>query len=96
MKKDGYYSSGQFARMAGVTLRTIRYYDQHDILKPSLVSSPAQDFYTDTDFARLHDPAAKISWIFPGGYPGDDYRRPGQPFYAQCPECTAEACTGPD
>lgn len=38
MKKDGYYSSGQFARMAGVTLRTIRYYDQHDILKPSLVS----------------------------------------------------------
>ena len=29
MKKEGYYSSGQFARMSGVTLRTIRYYDQH-------------------------------------------------------------------
>jgi DNA-binding transcriptional MerR regulator len=53
LKKDGYYSSGQFARMAGVTLRTIRYYDQHDILKPSLVSESGARFYTDTDFARL-------------------------------------------
>ena len=53
MKKDGYYSSGQFARMAGVTLRTIRYYDQHDILKPSLVTDAGARFYTDGDFARL-------------------------------------------
>ena len=28
MKKDGYYSSGEFARMAHVTLRTVRYYDK--------------------------------------------------------------------
>ena len=35
MKKDGYYSSGEFARMAHVTLRTVRYYDKQDILKPS-------------------------------------------------------------
>ena len=34
MKKEGYYSSGQFAGMAHVTLRTIRYYDKQDILKP--------------------------------------------------------------
>ena len=27
MKKEGYYSSGQFAGMAHVTLRTIRYYE---------------------------------------------------------------------
>ena len=53
MKKDGYYSSGQFARMAGGTLRTIRYYDQHDILKPSLVTEAGARFYTDGDFARL-------------------------------------------
>lgn len=53
MKKEGYYSSGQFARMAGVTLRTIRYYDKHDILKPSLVTESGARFYTDGDFARL-------------------------------------------
>lgn len=53
MKKSGYYSSGEFARMAGVTLRTIRYYDKQNILKPSLVSEARARFYTDEDFARL-------------------------------------------
>lgn len=53
MKKPGYYSSGEFARMANVTLRTIRYYDQHDILKPSLVTDSGARFYTDSDLARL-------------------------------------------
>lgn len=53
MKKDGYYSSGEFARMAHVTLRTIRYYDKQDILKPSFVTEAGARFYTDEDFARL-------------------------------------------
>lgn len=53
MKKTGYYSSGVFARMANVTLRTIRYYDKQDILKPSFVSEGGARFYTDKDFARL-------------------------------------------
>lgn len=33
-----YYTSGQFARMSHVTLRTIRYYDKQKILKPSFVN----------------------------------------------------------
>lgn len=53
MKKAGYYSSGVFARMANVTLRTIRYYDKQDILKPSFVSGAGARFYTDRDFVRL-------------------------------------------
>ena len=53
MKKEGYYSSGEFARMAHVTLRTIRYYDKQDILKPSFVTPYGARFYTDEDFARL-------------------------------------------
>ena len=53
MKKDGYYSSGEFARMAQVTLRTIRYYDKQNILKPSLVTDSGARFYTDQDFLRL-------------------------------------------
>ena len=53
MKKTGYYSSGVFARMANVTLRTIRYYDKQDILKPSFVSEAGARFYTDKDFAAL-------------------------------------------
>lgn len=53
MKKEGYYSSGEFAKMAHVTLRTIRYYDKQDILKPSFVTDAGARFYTDEDFARL-------------------------------------------
>lgn len=53
MKKEGFYTSGQFARMAGVTIRTIRYYDKQNILKPSCVSEAGARFYTDEDFARL-------------------------------------------
>ena len=53
MKKPGYYSSGEFARMANVTLRTIRFYDKKNILKPSLVTEAGARFYTDEDFARL-------------------------------------------
>lgn len=39
--------------MAHVTLRTIRYYDKQDILKPSYVTESGARFYTDEDFARL-------------------------------------------
>lgn len=53
MRKKGYYSSGEFAHMAHVTLRTIRYYDKANILKPSFVTDAGARFYTDADLARL-------------------------------------------
>lgn len=53
MKKEGYYSSGEFARMANVTLRTIRYYDKQNILKPSFITEAGARFYTEEDFAKL-------------------------------------------
>ena len=53
MKLPGYYTSGQFAHMAEVSVRTIRYYDQQNILKPSYVSDAGARFYTDEDLARL-------------------------------------------
>ena len=36
-----------------MTLRTIRYYDKQNILKPSYVTEAGARFYTDEDFARL-------------------------------------------
>ena len=53
MKKEGYYSSGQFAKMAHVSVRTIRFYDQKHLLKPSYVSESGARFYTDYDFVKL-------------------------------------------
>jgi len=53
MNLPGYYSSGQFARLAGVSLKTIRFYDKKNILKPSYVNPSGARFYTEEDFAKL-------------------------------------------
>lgn len=53
MKKEGYYSSGEFAGLAHITKKTLRYYDEHNILKPSFVSRSGARFYSDTDFVKL-------------------------------------------
>ncbi len=51
--KEGYYTSGQFAKMAHISVRTVRYYDKQNILKPSFVKETGARFYTDEDFVRL-------------------------------------------
>lgn len=38
---------------AQITVRTVRYYDKQNILKPSLVTPTGARFYTEEDFARL-------------------------------------------
>ena len=53
MKLPGYYSSGEFAKKAHITKKTVRYYDEHNILKPSYVNENGARFYNDDDFARL-------------------------------------------
>ena len=53
MKLPGYYSSGAFAKLAGVSVRTIRYYDKQNILKPSYKNENGARFYTDQDLAKL-------------------------------------------
>ncbi len=49
----GYYTSGEFARKANVSIRTVRYYDQQGILKPTAVTEAGYRLYTDGDFLRL-------------------------------------------
>ena len=54
MKKEGYYSTGELMKLAHITQKTIRYYDEHNILKPSYVDPGTRTrFYTDDDLARL-------------------------------------------
>lgn len=52
-KLEGFYSSGEFAKMAHVTVRTIRFYDKQNILKPSYIDKNGSRYYTDSDLARL-------------------------------------------
>lgn len=53
MKDNRYYTTGEFAKKAGVTLRTIRYYDVKGILKPSYYNESGYRFYSDEDFIKL-------------------------------------------
>lgn len=53
MNKEGYYTSGEFAKKARVTLRTIRWYDKKNLLKPSYRSESGNRLYTDGDLAKL-------------------------------------------
>ena len=67
MKMPGYYSSGEFARMAQVSVRTIRFYDKQNILKPSYVNPSGARFYTDSDFCpSAADPSVEISRLLSG------------------------------
>ena len=52
-KMQKYYTSGEFAKKAHVSIRTIRYYDQKNLLKPSTHTTSGARRYTDTDFAKL-------------------------------------------
>ena len=53
MRKDGLYTSGEFAKKAHVTKKTLRYYNDHGFLKPSYVEENGYKMYTDRDFERL-------------------------------------------
>lgn len=53
MNRKGMYTSGEFAEKAHVTLRTIRYYDKMNLLKPSMHTEAGARLYSDQDFAKL-------------------------------------------
>lgn len=48
-----FFTIGEFAEKAGVTLRTLRYYDKIDLMKPSSYSQAGHRLYSNHDFARL-------------------------------------------
>ncbi|MDY3931517.1 MAG: methyltransferase domain-containing protein [Erysipelotrichaceae bacterium] len=53
MTKKGFYSSGEFAARAHVSLRTVRYYDRIGLLSPSAHSDAGARLYNDADLGRM-------------------------------------------
>lgn len=51
--KNGYYTSGAFAKKAHVTKKTLRYYNDHGFLTPSFVEENGYKLYTDKDFEKM-------------------------------------------
>lgn len=50
---ETYYTTGQFAKLAGVSERTIRYYDQQGLLKPSFLMENGYRCYQEQDLMTL-------------------------------------------
>ena len=53
MNMDKYYKTGEFAKMANLSIRTIRYYDKIGLLKPSKIADNGYRMYSDKDFMKL-------------------------------------------
>ena len=47
------YTVGQLARLSGLTTRTLRYYDQIDLLKPSKLRSNGYRIYSEAEVDKL-------------------------------------------
>lgn len=48
-----YYKTGEFAKMANLSMRTVRYYDKIGLLKPSQIADNGYRLYSDKDFIKL-------------------------------------------
>ncbi len=53
MQDQSIYTTGEFAKRANVSVRTIRYYDNKGLLKPSEIKESGYRYYTDLDFIKL-------------------------------------------
>ena len=50
---ERYYKTGEFAKMANLSIRTIRYYDNIGLLKPSMIADNGYRLYNNQDFLKL-------------------------------------------
>lgn len=51
---QGYMTVGKVAKIMGVTVRTLQYYDKEGLLSPSAESEGGRRLYTDKDLITLH------------------------------------------
>ena len=47
------YTTGEMAKLCGVTVRTVQYYDSRDLVKPSQLSEGGRRLYSDDDRKRM-------------------------------------------
>lgn len=53
MQDERIYTTGEFAKRANVSVRTIRYYDDKGLLKPTVIKESGYRYYSNSDFAKL-------------------------------------------
>ena len=47
------YTTGEIAKLCGVTVRTVQYYDSRNILVPSALSEGGRRLYSEEDLKRM-------------------------------------------
>ena len=50
----GYWKIGDLAKLTGLTLRTLRFYDQIGLFSPSEYTESGHRLYSESDLSRLH------------------------------------------
>ena len=50
---EGMYSTGEIAKLCGVTVRTVQYYDTRGLLEPSELTEGGRRMYTEEDAEKL-------------------------------------------
>ena len=48
------YTTGEMARLCGVSVRTVQYYDERGILVPGTLSEGGRRLYSEKELKRLH------------------------------------------
>ena len=65
MNDRSLYTTGEIAKLAGVSVRTVQYYDDRGILIPSELSEGGRRLYTADDLKRMH----VICFLRDAGFP---------------------------
>ncbi|MCU0692462.1 MAG: MerR family transcriptional regulator [Polyangiaceae bacterium] len=52
-RKDGLLTTGDMARLSNSTLRTVRFYEEEDILRPTLRSEGGHRLFADSELEKL-------------------------------------------
>ena len=53
MLEEKFYTTGEFMKLTHVTKKTLRYYNEHNILKPARVTDKGNRLYTDKELAQM-------------------------------------------
>ena len=53
-QRSNFYSTGEMAKLCGVSVRTVQYYDDRGILTPSELSEGGRRLYSEDDVKRMH------------------------------------------
>lgn len=72
-----YFSTGEVSKKLNISLRTLRYYDEIDLVKPTLKENNGKRYYSTDDLLLLE----KILLLKSASISLEDYQKNNEPSY---------------